>query len=177
MRSIAVVVMTLVAAVASADMKPGLWEMTMKSDQLKQRSQPQQELTPAQREQMEKMGVSIPTMRDGAFVHKVCVTKEAVAQHRTPDAAPPSNECKLSNHNRSANGYRADVICDGPTIKGTGVMKGTFSGDTSFASTYEFKGTSRGKPVTQQHETSGKWLGADCGNVKPMSSGWNGAVK
>jgi hypothetical protein len=36
-------------------------------------------------------------------------------------------------------------------------------------STYDFKGSAGGQPVSQHQETSGKWLGADCGNVKPVS--------
>lgn len=172
----AVLGMFSTVAIAADSMKPGLWEMTMKSDQLKQQQQ-MPELSPAQREQMQKLGMPVPTMRDGAVVHQVCITKEYAARSGTLDPKPPSSECKLSNQNRSGSSYRAEVTCDGPNLKGTGTMKGTFSGDTSYASTYEFKGTSRGKPVTQQHETTAKWLRADCGNVKPMADGMGNPTK
>jgi hypothetical protein len=53
-------------------------------------------------------------------------------------------------------------------MKGEGKARGTFSGNESFTSTYDFKGTMNGQPVTQHHDSGGKWLSADCGNVKPV---------
>ena len=64
----------------------------------------------------------------------------------------------------------ADVICNSPQMKGEGKVKGTFSGDTAFSSTYDFKGTMHGQPVSQRHENSGRWLSADCGNVPAAGS-------
>jgi hypothetical protein len=55
-------------------------------------------------------------------------------------------------------------------MKGKGKGQGTFSGGERFTSTYDFKGTSGGRPVAQHQETSGKWLGADCGNVRPVGN-------
>ena len=36
------------------------------------------------------------------------------------------------------------------------------------SSVYDFKGTSHGKPMNQHIENQGKWLGSDCGNVRPI---------
>jgi hypothetical protein len=54
-------------------------------------------------------------------------------------------------------------------MKGEGKAKGTFTGTDRFTSTYDFKGTMDGQPVNQHHDSSGKWLSAECGNVKPAS--------
>ena len=149
---------------AAGASRPGLWEMAMKSDQVRQMPS----MTPEQIEQMRKMGVEMPTVRDGALIQRVCITPEMAARNQTPDMGREQGECKLKSHDRSGNTYRADIVCDGANLKGNGIIKGTMSGDTAFTSTYDFKGTSRGQPVTQHHETSGKWLSADCGQVRPL---------
>jgi hypothetical protein len=165
---ILLLVANVVAGQAFADdrIKPGLWEMTMKSDMMK--SMPK--IPPEQMEQMRKLGISLPDMRDGAMVTKVCITKEMAAQDHPPMMDSKDTGCQSKNYQRSGNSYSVDIVCDGRHMKGEGKAKGVFSGSDSFSSTYDFKGTAEGRPVTQHHETSGKWLAADCGDVKPMSA-------
>lgn len=166
-RSVPLALMLCVTTATATDtMKPGLWEMTMKSDEMARAQVPP--MSPEQREQMRNMGIELPEMRDGAVVQRVCITREMTQRTEPPGAAPPDPGCKMRNHERRANSFRADVVCDGPNLKGTGVMKGNYAGPERFSSSYQFSGTSRGKPVTQQHETSFRWLGADCGKVMPM---------
>jgi len=155
------------AASAAGAMKPGLWEMTMKSDQMK--AMPK--MSPQQMEQMRKMGVNLPQMQEGGMVMKLCITKEMAEREKTPfqdQARQHQSECKPQNMKQSGNSYSAELICDGPNMQGEGKMQGTFSGNESYSSTYDFKGVARGKPITQHHETNAKWLGADCGDVKPV---------
>lgn len=149
---------------AAATMKPGLWEMTMKSDAMKNMPK----IPPEQMEQMRKMGVNMPQMQDGAMVTKVCITREMAESNQAPGMEKNEMGCQTKNYQRSGNTYSADIICNNADMKGEGKAKGTFSGDQSFTSTYDFKGTMHGQPVSQHHENSGKWLGGDCGNVKPM---------
>ncbi len=149
---------------AATQMKAGLWEMTMKSDAMKNMPK----IPPEQMEQMRKMGVNIPEMKDGAMVTKVCITKE-MASRDEPPAMDKESGCQPKNFQRSGNSYSVDIICNG-ALKGEGKGKGSFSGDQSFTSTYDFKGSMHGQPVTQHHETSGRWLSADCGSVKPVDA-------
>ncbi|MBI1891520.1 MAG: DUF3617 domain-containing protein [Burkholderiales bacterium] len=148
-------------AMAAEQMKPGLWEMTMKSDAIK--AMPK--MSPQQMEQMKKMGVNVPQMQDGAMVHKVCISKEMAARGDQPPMERREAGCTAKNFQRSGNGFSVDIVCDTPQMKGTGTSKGTATGDT-MSSTYDFKGTAHGRPINQHHETSGKWLSADCGSVK-----------
>ena len=153
------------AAVSAADqMKPGLWAMTMKSDEMKNMPK----MSPEQMEQMRKMGVNMPHMQDGGMMVKVCMTK-AMVERDQPPSGPTESGCQTKNFKRSGNSYTAEILCDGPTIKGIGKIKGSFSGQEKFSSTYDFKGTMQGRPADAHHETSGKWLGADCGDIKPMA--------
>jgi hypothetical protein len=155
---------SLLSVTAYAQMKPGLWEMKMKSDALKNMPQ----MPPEQIEQMRKMGVNIPQMQDGAMVTKVCITKQMADSMETPGLEKNEMGCQTKNYKRSGNTYSADIVCNGADMKGEGKAKGTFNGDQGFSSTYDFKGTMHGQPVSQRHESSGKWLAADCGNVQPM---------
>ncbi|MGZ3237382.1 MAG: DUF3617 domain-containing protein [Burkholderiaceae bacterium] len=151
---------------AAGTLKPGLWEMTMKSDAMK--SMPK--MTPEQIEQMRKMGANMPLMQDGGMVMKMCVTKEMAERDQPPQTHQVGSECKSKNSQRTGSNYSVDIVCDGPHLKGEGKAQGTFSGNDHFNSTYDFKGTSGGRPVAQHQETSAKWLGADCGDVKPVDS-------
>lgn len=152
-------------AMADSPMKPGLWEMTMKSDAMKNMPS----MSPAQIEQMRKMGVQIPEMRDGGMVTKVCISPEMLKSEKLPGMQANDTGCEVKNHQQSGNNYSADMICDGTMMKGKGRIQGTYNGDHSFTSSYDFKGTMGGRPVDQRHETSGKWLSADCGGIKPVT--------
>lgn len=149
---------------AAEQMKPGLWEMTMKSDAMKNMPK----IPPEQMEQMRKMGINVPQMTDGGIVNKVCITKKMAESAQAPGMDKNGMGCQTKNYQRSGGSYSADIVCNGADMKGEGKIKGVFSGDSSFSSTYEFKGTAHGQPINQRHESSGKWLAADCGNVKPV---------
>jgi hypothetical protein len=151
-----------VTARAAEQMKPGLWEMTMKSDETA--SMPK--MSPEELEQMRRMGINMPQTQGGAIVTKMCVSKQ-MAERDQPPVSGNDSGCQSKNYRRSGNTYTVDIVCTGPTMKGNGKAKGTFSGTTAFTSTYDFKGTMDGQPVTQHHDSSGRWLAADCGNVKP----------
>lgn len=153
------------SASAADKIKPGLWEMTMKSDMMKNMPK----IPPEQMEQMRKMGINLPDMRDGGMVTKVCITKEMAAQDHPPMMDAKDSGCQSKNYQRSGGSFSVDIVCDGAHMKGEGKAKGNFSGGDSFNSTYDFKGSVEGRPVTQHHETSGKWLAADCGDVKPFT--------
>jgi hypothetical protein len=150
---------------AAGQMKQGLWEMTVKSDAMKNMPK----ISPEQIEQMRKMGIEVPQMRDGGIITKVCVSKQMADSDRLPGLDNKDMGCQSKNMQRDGGSYSVDIVCDGSMMKGEGKAKGTFSGNESFNSTYDFKGSVHGQPVTQHAEQSGKWLSADCGNVKPVS--------
>jgi hypothetical protein len=155
-----------VTAASAADrMKPGLWSMTIKSDAMKNMPK----MSPDQMEAMRKMGVNIPQMQDGGMVVKVCMTKEMVERDQPPATSQNESGCQMKNFNRSGDGYSMDMLCDSPNFKGTGTVKGSNPSKESFTSISDFKGTAHGQPANHHQETSGKWLAADCGDVKPMS--------
>lgn len=150
---------------AAEQMKPGLWEMTMKSDAMKNMPK----IPPEQAEQMRKMGVNMPRFKDGGMVSKVCITKQMAEKH-APGLDKMENGCQAKNMKQSGNSYSADIVCSGDMMKGSGKVSGTYNGNDRFSSTYDFKGTMHGQPVSHKQQTSGRWLGTDCGSVKPAGN-------
>ncbi|MFZ6657722.1 DUF3617 domain-containing protein [Undibacterium sp. TJN19] len=151
------------ATCSAADkMKPGLWEMTMKSDAMK--TMPK--IPPEQLEKMKQMGIKMPDMQNGGMVHKVCFTKEMVDQDRPPSASGRDQSCQSKNFTRSGNSYTGDIVCETGDMKGTGTVKGSYTPE-NLTSVYDFKGTAHGQPVSQHMETTGKWIANDCGDTKP----------
>ena len=148
----------------ASPMSPGLWEITMQSDQLRQ--QPQ--ISPQQAEQMKKMGITLPETRNGGMVMKVCYTKEMLAKSEIP-ATQNDQECKPTNMSRSGNSFSGQIVCSGPNMKGTGTMQGTMA-STSFQTSTSFTGTMSGQPVNHKTQMSGTYLGANCGDVKPIGT-------
>ena len=152
-------------AFAEEKMKAGLWEMTIKSDMTKNMPK----IPPDQLKQMKEMGIAIPQMQDGGMVTRICITKEMAERDQAPEMNYKESGCQPKNYQRAGGSYSVDIVCDGPDMKGRGTARGKFSGSDSFTSTYDFKGTMHGQPLTQHQESSGKWLGADCGSVAPVT--------
>lgn len=149
---------------AAGQIKPGLWEMNVKSDAFKNMPK----IPPEQMKQMREMGVNMPQMQDGGMVSKMCITKEMAERDEAPQMNQKESGCESKNYKRSGNTYSLDIVCDGPDMKGTGKVKGTYASNERFSSSYDFKGTAHGQPINHQQEATGKWLGADCGSVKPL---------
>jgi hypothetical protein len=151
-------------AFAAGPMKAGLWEISIKSDAMK--SMPK--IPPEQLEQLRKMGIDIPQMQDGGMVTKICISKEMAERDQPPEMNHKEAGCEARNYQRTGNSYSVDILCDGPMMKGQGKAQGSFSGNESFVSTYNFKGMAQGRPINQHQESKGKWVSADCGNVAPV---------
>ncbi|MGD9944782.1 MAG: DUF3617 domain-containing protein [Burkholderiaceae bacterium] len=140
--------------------KPGLWEMQVRSPELDQmRAQMQAQMakmSPAQRAQMEAaMGQSGIGLGPGAAT-RVCITPEMMKQ------AP------LSMPEKCKGGWQAKgrVVSFEYTCQDG--SKGR--GESNYASDSRFDGwvetvSARG---THRIENSGRWVAADCGNVKPL---------
>lgn len=149
----------------AGQMKPGLWEITVKSDAFKNMPQ----IPAEQLKKMREMGIEMPQMRDGGMVTQACITEEMAQRDQPLEMNLRETGCRSQNAQRNGDRYAADIVCDGPLMRGKGIIKGMLSGAERFISTYDFKGSVHGQAVEQHHESEGKWLSADCGSVKPMT--------
>ena len=65
----------------------------------------------------------------------------------------------------SRNSMKFSFSCTNPPSSGEGEV--TFVGSSSYNSRLDMKTVVNGKPETLKMDSTGKWLGTDCGSVKP----------
>ena len=167
------------APVQAQKLAPGLWEnsLTMKSSDTRLTAgmeRMQKELAampPEKRKQMEAMmaaqGINMG-MAAGpggpAIVAKVCLTPEQAARD---ELQPPADgDCRQTSMQRSGNTLRMKFECTG---KRPGKGEGEYVLDSPKAhhGRTSIETMEGGKPVRLEMNHSGRWLAADCGEVKP----------
>ena len=162
-----------VLPVAAQTLKPGVWEMTnkMNSPQMDGAMAEMQKqlaaMPPEQRKQMEEMmakqGVKMGTGAGGAMTMQVCMTKEMVDRNDVP----MQEGCKITQNNRTGNTTKMAFVCTKPPSSGEGTF--TYNGPESYSSKVMVKTQMHGKPETMTMEGSGRWIKADCGELKPLT--------
>lgn len=156
------------------DVKPGLWEQTMTMEMTGGPAMPQMtpeqlaQLPPAVRARMEGMMGAPQTITT-----KVCHTKESLADAEAYGRQQNSCTSKVTTMSATKVEYHTDCTgrftgsgdfvverVDPEHTRTTGVLKGVSSAGK--------KGDS-GQPISQKMTITGKWLSADCGDVKPFT--------
>ena len=148
-------------------MKPGLWEMKseLQNAEMNEAMSSMQEqlanMPPEQRKQMEAMmaksGVSVGNKGTN---FKVCIGKEQATNLKIPNQNPA---CKQDIVEKKANYLKITYTCSNPPTRGESEI--TFQSDTSFKNKYIVVQENGEKMEMIQ---DGKWLGANCGNLKPI---------
>jgi hypothetical protein len=156
-------------------LKPGLWEIQNKinnaamGDAMAQMQQQLAQMPPEQRKQMEAMmaqqGGRMAPGAGGGMAMQMCMTRELV-EH---DEVPMQEGCRMTQQQRSGNTMKMAFTCTRPPSSGEGQI--TFVGPEAYRSRMTVNVKENGRTETTTMETSGKWLQADCGNVKPVTSG------
>ena len=165
-----------VFAASAQTMKPGLWEINnkMNNPQMDQAMAEMQKqmaaMPPEQRKQMEaamaKSGVQMaPTGPGGGMAVRMCMTKEMTERNEVP---MHQSDCKITSQSKSGNTTKMAFSCANPPSSGEGEY--TMVSPEAYRSKMTMKTVVAGKPETMQMETAGKWLGADCGTVKPLQA-------
>lgn len=160
-------------AVQAQTLKPGLWEINNKmggNPELERaQAKMQQQLAgmaPAQRKQMEAMlaqrGVRMTPGAAGTNV-QVCMTREMAERNDVP----VRNGCTATRQPRSGNTMHVAFTCSNPASSGEGEF--TFTSPEAYRSHMTLHSQEGGRPQTMTMDTTGKWLGADCGSVKPLA--------
>jgi hypothetical protein len=174
--ALATTLMLALATGASAQTtKPGLWEITNKmqsssGEMEKAMASMEKQLAsmpPEQRKQMQdmmaKQGMSMGSSAGGGMSMKMCITKEMAERNELPQQQ--QGDCKTTQSPRSGNTMKFSYVCTQPPSSGEGVM--TFNGDTAYTIKTATTTTVKGKAEKMTMDASGKWLSADCGNIKP----------
>lgn len=159
------------------NVKPGLWEVksTMSSSdpklaaQMEMLQQQLANMAPEQRKMLESMaarhaGVKLPTMQDGTMVAKVCMSREMVEQQRFP--MPDKGQCTYQRAPVINNAMKLSFACTEPDASGEGELR--YMGEKAYALKMNVTSAAMGSNKTMTMNATGAWLGADCGDIKPV---------
>jgi hypothetical protein len=158
-------------------MKPGLWELSntvssgdgqMQSamaEMQKQLASMPPEQRKAMQQMMERNGVQMNIGAGGALTTRMCMTKEMIQRKEFP---VHEGDCKQKVTPMGANKMKVAFSCTKPPASGEGEM--TLDSDTSYRARMHIRGSEGGEQRVMDMDVTGKWLGADCGNLRPMSS-------
>jgi hypothetical protein len=163
----------LLGAAEPAPLRPGLWEMSMQRDGVDQaaRAREMQEkmknMRPEQREQVEKMmrqhGISI----EGGGKFKVCMSKESMDTDAWHQQSQREMSC-TTQRSKSGNVWKWHSSCPAPHASESD-GEATFVSDTQYTMKVVTTTTREGGEKTTRTMTGqSKWLGADCGDIKPV---------
>lgn len=162
--------------VAAQTMKPGLWEITNKmggsgdtgakmAAAMEQMQKQMASMPPEQRKMMEdmlaKQGVQMNPGAGGGMSTRICITREMAARNEAP---PAQNDCRQEQLQRSGNTTKFKFTCSNPPSSGEGTV--TVNNPESY--TMHMKMTGGRQQGTMTMDAQGKWLGSDCGSVKPI---------
>lgn len=182
LRTLPIVLILLAgAAEASAQtMKPGLWEITNQvqsggkdmSAAMERMQKQMAAMQPEQRKMMQDMlakqgvqmgasgGASGGGSRGGGMSVKICVTPEMVARNEI--GPKQQGNCTHTNSPRVGGTMKYSFQCTQPPSSGQGEV--TFSSPEAYAMKMAVTSAER----KMEMQTNGKWLDANCGDIKPI---------
>jgi Protein of unknown function (DUF3617) len=174
--AVAAIVAAAALPASAQTLKPGLWEITNTmqggSGQMQNAMSEMQKhlasMPPEQRkmieEQMAKSGVKMGSGGPaGGMSVQICMTREMVEKNEMPSQ---KGDCKTTSQSRAGNTMKMAFACTNPPSSGDGQI--TFNSPESYSSRMNVNTQVQGKPEKMTMEGSGKWLAADCGEVKPL---------
>lgn len=169
----------LVAVLAAQSMptppvKPGLWEVKSSALDASGREMPSPEqaalakMTPEQRARMTEMmkarGVAMP---DASGAMKTCFAKETLESGRWQQMAADMG-CTTNYTGTASSTWKWHSTCPAPRQS---VSDGeiVFTNAENYRVKVTMSMTVAGKPTTSTRLMQAKWLGADCGDIKPFT--------
>lgn len=152
---------------------PGLWENTTQmnmalagagtTEAMARMQKEMASMPPAQRkmieEMMAKQGVSVGATPNSV---RVCINAEQAEK----GTLPQDGRCTQDSLQRSGNTLRMKFSCQGP-LPSSGEGEYTFSSDKAYSGRMRVTTTAKGQPASMDMETTGRWISADCGALKP----------
>lgn len=154
-------------AQSAPPIKPGLWQVQSERD-LDGRKAPDpmeqmKSLPPEARKQMEAMMKKRGIDMGEGGVRRICHSRESLDQGRWKG---DSERCKTDITGRSAASWKWHSVCTEPPSEMEG--EALFAGPESYTVKTLMTTHRKGQPQTMRMTMTAKWLGADCGELKPM---------
>ena len=169
----ATILITTSFCASAQTMKPGLWQVDNKmqadgkmGQDMAKMQQEMASMPPEQRKMMQEMmakqGVSVGKDGPGSIGAKVCMTKEMAERNEIPSH---KDGCKQTLSSRSGNTMKISFTCTNPPANGEGQI--SFVSPEAYTMTMTMNTAVQGKPQKVNMDSTGKWLSADCGAIKP----------
>jgi len=168
----AMISFTLVAISASgqvAPIKPGLWQIQMERETNGQKSPDMSErlknMPPERRAQVEA-AMKQRGIENGGNTVKVCQTREMLDPTKFVNPLP---DCKTTYSSRTNSSWKSHTSCSQNRLESDSEI--IFAGPESYTVKTTSTLQSAGQTKTTHMTSTGKWLSADCGDIKPLSIG------
>jgi hypothetical protein len=151
--------------------KPGLWQVDMTREgegvpAMPDMSERLKNMPPERRAQMEAMMKSRGVDLSGGLGHmKVCLDKDSIDRGRWQGENDPGR-CKTEMKSRTATRWSWHSECTEPASVSDG--EAAFVNDQTYTVDTTSTVTRDGKSRTIKMHVASKWLGADCGDIKPV---------
>lgn len=164
--ALAAALLPTLALAQSPPIKPGLWEVhserQVNGQPVASAADSMKKMSPEVRARMEAMMKQRGMTTGGAGANRVCLSKESL----DPAFWQHLSNCKTEYGARTATAWKWHTVCPqtDSVIDGEAVFANAESYAVHSASTRTFRGEAKVTKVTLQ----AKWLGADCGDLKPL---------
>jgi hypothetical protein len=166
----AVALIPMVALADKLDVKPGLWETTTSTEigGMAMPAIPPEALANMPPEQRARMQAMMNGQGSGnTMTSQSCVTEKDLERGFRPETTKEQS-CKVDSVAVNGKTQEAHVTCTNSHGNSTGVFRMTATSRESYEGTMDMNTTVNGRAMTMKMRMKGKWLGASCGNVKPI---------
>lgn len=171
---------TSVGFASAQTMKPGLWEIATQmqggsgemADAMAKAQKQMESMPPEQRkmvqDMMAKRGMQMGANGGGGMSIKICMTQEMVDRNQVANhqSSTDQHDCAHTNSPRSGNTMQFSFVCTKPPSSGEGRV--TFTSPEAYSMKMTSTSMVKGQPTKMEMQTDGRWLGSDCGTVKPF---------
>ena len=152
--------------------KPGLWQVQSQREvdgqrtQMPDMSEHLKNMPPEQRKQIEAMMKQRGVDMSGGSMNdmKICLSKDSVDPGQWERN---QGSCKTDYISRSSSTWKWHTSCREPVSETDG--EAHFTGSDSYTVKTATTMTVQGQPRTSRMTLNSKWLGSDCGDLKPVT--------
>ena len=170
--------LSLAAAWAEAPpIKPGVWEITTDSRSVNGKVMP--DMSSKMAEQMQKMPPEVRAKMEaqmkargiqmapagGQMGVRMCITKDMLDKNQWQKT---DGHCENTGQSHSGSTWTWQFKCTQPPSEGKGST--TFQSSDTYVSEVHMSSQHNGQPVVIDMKHHAKWMGADCGDLKPLNT-------
>lgn len=166
--SILLTLLLVPSGMAHQHIRPGLWEITTRSDLLALVPHIPPEYILQLNDLARRYDLKLPKIENGAATSKICITAEMAQQEIPAYFYENRSGCTVQNATRKGNSYQLDLVCSNQHFQGIGSAQGIFTNPENFTGNTEFDSTVSGTPVHATAQTDAHWIRERCTAVNPM---------